>query len=215
MESDPGLMGLLCFAGGIAGLGCVLLCLGWHHYRNDRHPHPISKWGGMVLLLAWASTAQAVEIGRGTVERVIETVVLSDCSWTETVEQVTTVTSRDVVPVAWIGAVPSQGTGYTGGQPGRFVHCPEDCDPTLVLGDAALTRVEDVGGSYSDSADSTSFTFYRVIDQCHTCQVVTPESGTLAFLLLGIGLVICAQLVRPRIVTIAVPRDMQTGRKHV
>lgn len=154
------------------------------------------------LALMFALSASAATIaGQQTVTTVVDTIALSDCSWTEVVEQTTTTAYREVQPVTITSGYsdPTTGTGYVGGQPGRAVSCPQDCDYSIVLGTPAFTSVESLGGGFTEWEEKVVSRIETLVDTCtEDCehppeeQTPVPEPSTLA-LLFGAVIVVAAK----------------------
>lgn len=165
----------------------------WQSHRKKPAYYRRTPWW-MILCLLLPTAAHAATI-LSTIESdpvfVGREYGAEDCQWIDTYQITKTTTYGDPQPTT----VYTPGMqSYTGGQPGRFAHCPEDCDPTIVPG-FALTRVED---TYSTFSETTYGTYALLTDKCdEDCNPVpTPEGGTFGLMLVGIGLVVVSRKVR-------------------
>lgn len=129
-------------------------------------------------------------------------ILQEDCSWIDTFQVTTTTTFQETKPVTITTGFsdPKTGTGYVGGQPGRAVSCPEDCDYSIVLGSPALTNNESLGGEVREWEEKKVVIIEKLTDNCigDGCDdpkipehpdTPVPETSTLVYLCLGIILI--------------------------
>ena len=142
-------------------------------------------------------------LGLTTTETVISTVSLSECLIQQTVDVQTT--QDKLVYQSIVGTAPERGTGYSGGQSGRYVKCPEDCDDTIIIGNAMNTRIDDVMQNIQWTEHSTVLHF---VDTCKNCdKVVTPETNTLILIIFPFLWWMMGIMRSKDICTIAVPSE--------
>ena len=160
---------------------------------HEKHPTTFYKkmpWWTLCMGLLWTAPVQAAPFVIATETHVVET--------GQSVEGCTLCTTYDEIHTHYgtnngsIFTNDSNAQTYKGGQPGRFVHCPDDCDDTIIIGTPAMTRVEDVTTTFTTE---THQTFTIVSEFCDTPTTVTPESGTMGMFLVGIALIVISKIV--------------------
>lgn len=200
----------------LMGAGSVLVAV---FYALPRKYVRISVCKSLLIVALLPSSSHALEIGRDTIEQVIDRIALSDCEWSEVIEQVTVVHYREFVPFVvydqWGGHTPQPREGIFpnpcfvdesrvidhGAIDRRFPNAqhplvPEWCTPRKAKWEGWWHGTTGKG-QWREWDDRIVLTFARLVDDCHECTVV-PEPGTWMLVGMGIvGLVVARRLKRP------------------